>query len=446
MKVSMKILFVPLLVAVLSACSDDDHKLENIVDSARADASFSTLITALEATGLDAVLSDESRDFTVFAPTNAAFDKLDPAVLTSLLNDPAALSDILLYHVVADSNVNSTAAIAAAGTTLTTANTDDIGVALEGSNLYINGSQVIKADVAASNGVIHGIDSVLMPTIDEPASGNIAQVATAAGSFGTLLGALTATGLDTVLSDPAGRFTVFAPTDAAFAKLGDISGLSNDQLSNILLYHVIVGREVNAAAATTIAGNTIKMGNNDSLSLSLSATDFYANLSQVSSTDVDASNGIIHIIDSVLMPPAEVITPTQNIVETAQSNSDFSTLVSALQATGLDTTLADPNAQFTVFAPTNAAFDALGAGAVTALLNDLPLLESILTKHVVAGAVDSQTAFTLNGTDVTTVNGETGAISIMPDQFMVDSSQVTTFDIRTTNGIIHVIDAVIQLD
>lgn len=450
MKVSMKIIYVPLFVALLSACSDNDTKVENkaanIVESARADASFSTLVAALEATGLDAVLADESRDFTVFAPTNAAFNKLDPAVLTSLLNDPDTLSDILLYHVLADSNVNSTAAVAAAGTTLTTANTDDIAVALKGSDLFINGSQVIKPDIQTSHGVIHGIDTVLIPTTDNPASGNIAEVATAAGSFATLLSALTATGLDTVLADPTGKFTVFAPTDAAFAKLGDISGLTNDQLTDILLYHVVVGRELNSAAATAIAGNGIAMGNSDNLALSLSGTNLFANLSKVSGVDVDASNGIIHVIDSVLMPPAEAVTPTLNILETAQSNADFSTLVSALQATGLDTTLADPNAQFTVFAPTNAAFDALGAGVVAGLLNDLPQLENILSKHVVSGAVDSLTAFTLNGVDVTTVNGETVAISIMSDRLLVDNSQVTAFDIRTTNGIIHVIDAVIPLD
>jgi transforming growth factor-beta-induced protein len=450
MKVSMKILYVPLFVALLSACSDNDNTAEtradNIVESARADASFSTLITALEATGLDTVLADESREFTVFAPTNAAFEKLDPAALTSLLNDPDTLSDILLYHVVTDSNINSTAAITAAGSTLTTANTDDIGVALKGTKLYINGAQVVRPDINTSHGVIHGIDTVLIPTTDNPASGNIAEVATAAGSFGTLLNALAATGLDSVLSDPSGKFTVFAPTDAAFAKLGDISGLSNEQLTDILLYHVVVGSEVNAAAAAAIAGNTITMGNSDKLALSLSGSNLFTNLSQVSAADVDASNGIIHVIDSVLIPPAEVTTPTLNLVEMAQSSADFSTLVSALQATGLDTTLADPNAQFTVFAPTNAAFDALGAGAVAGLLGDLPQLTNILTRHVVSGSVDSRTAFTLNGTDVTTVNAATVAVSIMPDQFRVDNSAVTTFDIRTTNGIIHVIDAVITAD
>ena len=444
MKVSFKIFYVPLIAVFISACGNDDSG--NIVEAARANGSFSTLITALEATGLDDVLTDESRSFTVFAPTDAAFAKLDPAALSGLLNDPDTLTDILLYHVLTDSEVQSSVAIAAAGTTLTMANTDDVGVALRGSNLFINSAQVVNPDIDASNGIIHAIDTVLIPTVDNPTSGNIAEVATAAGTFNTLLSALATTGLDSVLTDPAGKFTVFAPTDAAFAKLGDISGLSNNELRDILLYHVITGREVNAAAATAIAGNTVEMANTDVSALSLSGSNLLINLSQVSGAEVDASNGIIHIIDTVLTPPADAVTPTLNIVETATSKPEFSTLVTALQATGLDSTLADPNSEFTVFAPTNAAFDALGAGAVQSLLANLPLLEDILTKHVVTGAVDSLTAFTLNGVDVATVNGETVAFDIMSGEFLVDNSRVTTFDIQTTNGIIHVIDAVIQLD
>ena len=442
MKFPLKLFAIPFMAIMLSACDSDD--LDNIVEEARDDGSFSTLITALEATGLDDVLANESRNFTLFAPTDAAFSKLDPADLTALLNDPDTLSDILLYHVLADTEVDSSGAIAAAGTTITTANTDDVGIAVNGINLFVNASQVVDPDIRASNGIIHAIDTVLIPSADDPASGDIAQVATAAGSFNTLLGALATTGLDSVLSDPAGKFTVFAPTDAAFAALGDISGLTVQELEDILLYHVIVGREVNASAATAIAGNTIEMGNTDDLALSLSGADLFANLSRISGADVDASNGIIHIIDTVLIPPADVTAPTQNIVETAVTNGNFTKLVAALQATGLDTTLADSNAEFTVFAPTDAAFAALGLTDMQLLA--LPTLADILTKHVVTGSVDSVTAFTLNGTDVPTVNGETVAIEIMPGGLFVDTAQVTSFDIRTTNGIIHVIDAVIQLD
>ena len=451
MKSLYKTFSVALLATTLIACSNDDDNNNsgtdsNIVEVAEANGSFTTLVAALQASGLDAVLADETRDFTVFAPTDAAF-----AALLTKMNITAAellaspnLSDILLYHVVPDLEINSTAAIAAAGTTVTTANTDDIGVALKGADLFINASRVENPDVAANNGVIHVIDAVLVPTEDDATSGTIAAEATANGNFTTLLNALAVTGLDAVLADASGKFTVFAPTDAAFAKI-DTSGLTNDQLKDILLYHVIVGAEINAAAATAIAGNTVTMENGDKMALSLSNTELFANLSGISLPNVDASNGIIHAIDTVLLPPADAATPTETIYQIASGNADFSTLVAALDATGLNNTL-NAAGDFTVFAPTNAAFDALGAGVVTALLGDLPTLEKILLKHVVSGSVDSVTAFTLNGMDVETVNGETVNIAIDSGKFTVDGAQVTTFDIVTTNGVIHVIDAVITLD
>jgi uncharacterized surface protein with fasciclin (FAS1) repeats len=452
----MKPLYQTLSAAVLAttliACSDTDPvPLDNLVETAQEDGSFTTLVAALQASGLDAVLADESQEFTVFAPTDAAFEALltDLGISAADLLASPYLSDILLYHVVPNARIDSAAAINAAGTTVTTANEDDIGIGLKGADLFINASRVEKPDIETNNGIIHVIDAVLVPTEDDATSGTIAAVATANGSFNTLVGALGATGLDAVLADANGKFTVFAPTDAAFAKI-DTSGLTNDELKDILLYHVIVGAEINAAAATAIAGNTVKMGNDDNMALSLSNTELFANLSKIALPNVDASNGIIHAVDTVLLPPAPD-TRTTNIVETAQGNPDFSTLVDALSATSdLVAELSDPNKDFTVFAPTNAAFDALEASNPGIIANLLATpdgtLRDILLKHVVTGSVDSVTAFTLNGAAVPTVNGETVEIAIDSGVFTVDGAQVTTFDIVTTNGVIHVIDAVILLD
>ncbi len=447
----IKLISLPVLIVALASCGNSNNTTAtpdpgNIAEVATTAGSFTTLLTALEATGLDTVLADESATFTVFAPTDEAFAKLGTDAINALLADTDRLRDILLYHVVSGTEINSTAAIAAAGSTLTTANTDDIGVAVQGSDLFINASRVVTPNVDANNGIIHAIDTVLIPTVDEVSSGNIAEVANLAGSFTTLLNALSTTGLDSVLSDIDGKFTVFAPTDAAFADLGDISGLSVDQLTDILLYHVVVGREINSSAAIAIAGNTLEMGSEDNLALSLSGQDLFANLSQVDAPDIDASNGIIHVVNKVLIPPTETATPTQNIVETAISAGNFTTLVTALQVTGLDATLADDTAEFTVFAPTDAAFNLLGTDTINALLADTATLSSILLKHVIAGSVDSVTAFTLNGSDVATVNTETVAVDIIDGEFFVDDSKVTIFDIQTSNGIIHVIDAVILLD
>ena len=450
----MKNLFKPLSVAVLAttliACGSNNNDPGNIVEVAEADGSFTTLVAALKQSGLDEVLADEERAFTVFAPTDAAFTAaLAQLGITAdeLLASPL-LTDILLYHVIADAEIDSTAAIAADGTTVTTANTDDVGVSLRGMDLFINAARVELPDVDANNGVIHAIDAVLLPTEDDPASGTIDLVAAANGNFTTLVAALGAANLAGVVADPNGKFTVFAPTDAAFAAIGlDATNVGTaPNLADILLYHVIQGKEVNAAAATAIAGNTVTMANTDRMALSLGGTDLFANLSKVTGANVDASNGIIHVIDTVLLPPADAATPTQTITQIAQANGNFTTLVAALQAVSLDDDLNDPSADLTVFAPTDAAFAALmlnpaNVGTVTDLVK-------ILAKHVVSGSVDSVTAFTLNGADVPTLNpdGETVKLAIDSNQFTVDGAKVTTFDIQATNGIIHIIDAVILLD
>jgi uncharacterized surface protein with fasciclin (FAS1) repeats len=262
--------------------------------------------------------------------------------------------------------------------------------------------------------------------------------------------------LYSVLADTEGKFTVFAPTDAAFEALLNDLGitaadlLASEDLSDILLYHVINGAEVNAAAATAIAGNTVVMGNDDEMALSLTGSELFANLSGISTPNVDASNGIIHVIDTVLLPPEDAETPTQTITELALGAPDFTTLVAALQTAGLDSVLNDPSGDFTVFAPTNAAFDALLAdlGITAGDLLTNPALSDILLKHVVEGSVDSITAFTLNGADVPTLNpnGETVKLEIDSGELTVGGAPVDEFDIRATNGIIHVIDAVILLD
>jgi uncharacterized surface protein with fasciclin (FAS1) repeats len=454
MKPIFKILAAAALVTTLTACDDDDDTTQtdaaddpaagNIVEVAAANGSFTTLVAALETAGLDEILADESRDFTVFAPTDEAFAKID---ITNLTNDQ--LEDILLYPVIPDAEIDSTQAAAAAGTTLTTANSDDVGIASKDAGLFINASRVETPDVDASNGVIHVIDTVLLPTTDDPASGTIPDVATTAGNFNTLLGALGATGLDVELADADGKFTVFAPTDDAFAKI-DTTGLTTEQIKDILLYHVIFDKEVNAAAATAIAGNTVVMGNMDEMALSLTGTELFANLSGISAPNVDASNGIIHVIDTVLLPPEDAGTPTQTITQLAEASTDFTILAQALQTTGLDDTLNDPSGDFTVFAPKDAAFTTLlnDLGITDAQLLASPDLTKILLKHVLAGSVDSITAFTLNGADVATLNpdGETVKLEIDSGEFTVDGAPVDEFDIRATNGIVHVIDAVITLD
>src|SRR5690606_27132762 len=273
--------------------------------------------------------------------------------------------------------------------------------------------------------------------------GTITDIVETNASFTTLSAALKATGLDAALDDDEATLTVFAPTDAAYALLGTetINALlaDTDALSNILLYHVVTSDSINSVSAVAAAGSTLEMANGDFTGLSLNDSNLFINLSMVTVVDIEADNGIIHIIDAVLIPPAAKGEPTENIVETAVNAGSFSTLVTALQAAGLDATLADEDATFTVFAPTDAAFAVLGEENIAALLADNDALKAVLLQHVVADAVISSiAAYAASGTSVATAGGNNIDVLISEGALTVGGATVTTADIYTSNGVIHV--------
>ena len=424
--------------------------LANIVDTAVAAGSFNTLVAALQATNLDTVLADESQTFTVFAPTDDAFNLLGSDTINALLKDTDTLSDILLYHVLPGNAVDAATAISLDGSSVDAANGDALNIQVRDGDLFINDSQVITADINTSNGIIHVIDAVLTPPADEAPvePGTIVDTAIAAGSFNTLVAALQATGLDNVLADPSATFTVFAPTDEAFAALGQdtIDALLNDvdTLSNILQYHVIGGTAIEAKTAIGLAGTKVTAVNNDEFALSVNDGNLFVNTSQVVATDVTASNGIIHVIDSVLIPPA-IVENHGTVVDLAVADGRFTTPVAALQATGLDSVLAAHDGVFTVFAPTDEAFAALGQATINALLNDTDTLSNILLTHVISGAtIDSVTAFSLSGGSAETASGTNVNLAIRDGSLFINNARVVQTDIKAENGIIHVLDAVIQ--
>ncbi|MFD2166869.1 fasciclin domain-containing protein [Thalassotalea euphylliae] len=408
--------------AVLIPPADMGMPTANIVDTAVGAGSFNTLVAALQATGLDAVLADESTTYTVFAPTDDAFAMLGEETIATLLENPEVLSSILLQHVVAGS-VDSVTAFTLNGMAAETASGAmvDIMINADTDMLTVGGANVVTKDIYTTNGVIHVIDAVIVGDVEVPMTGNtIVDVAVGAGSFTTLVAALQATGLDTVLADDSTDFTVFAPTDAAFAKLGDetIQALlaDPDTLSNILLYHVISGSKVMADGALAVANSMdkkVEMANGDMAALSLTGSQLFINDSAVSAADVGADNGVIHVIDSVILPPAMKGEPTQSIVDVALADENFSTLVAALTAADLVDTLADESATFTVFAPTNAAFSKIDSTVLSGLLADTDALTAVLLKHVVAAEIGSVDAYAANGAMVGTVGGDNVSVSIV---------------------------------
>ena len=426
----------------------------SIVDVAVANGSFTTLVAALEATGLDVTLSDLDSSFTVFAPTDDAFALLGDETIAALLDDTDTLTDILTYHVIG-AEIDSSAAISSAGSTVEMVNGDSTGLSLDGDNLLVNTVTVTTVDVEADNGVIHVIDAVLIPPVDKGTpTMNIVDTAVSAGDFGTLVTALQAAGLDATLADETQSFTVFAPTDAAFAMIDpdtlDLLLADTDALSDVLLQHVVSGEvssvtayTLNGLSATTASGAEIPVAINSELdTLTFGGAT-------VTTTDIYTTNGVIHVIDMVVVADVELPSPPSSIVDVAVANGSFTTLVAALQATGLDTVLDDPEATFTVFAPTDAAFGLLGQGAVSALLDDPDTLKNILLYHVIQGSeVLQDGALTVAQSDANKVemaNGAETALSLANNTLFVNKSAVSLADVMADNGVIHVVDQVITV-
>lgn len=292
----------------LTACEKEDSETptteQTIVEIAANDPQFSTLVAALKRVKLDVTLQGAG-PFTVFAPTNAAFTALGVDLAT--VSDQA-LTEILLYHVLGasvkagDIKEGQTYASTAAATGPGGA---ALSVLIEksGAGVKLNATaSVTTADIIAKNGVIHVIDKVITPL-------DVVGHAAANSNFTSLVGALgSASGdLVTVLKG-TGPFTVFAPLNSAFAAIsGTVATLNADQLSKVLTYHVVAGANVRSTALTNGQQVTTVNGEKFTVNISGSAVtlkDAKGNSASVALTDVQAKNGVIHVLSSVILPAA----------------------------------------------------------------------------------------------------------------------------------------------
>jgi uncharacterized surface protein with fasciclin (FAS1) repeats len=306
-------LAVALFVAVAPLVSAAGH--QTIVEIAVEDGRFDTLVAAVQYAGLADALS--GGEWTVFAPTDDAFAKLGlNADNIASEFTKAELTDILLYHVL-DSAVTKEEALTLLGD-VTMANGEKAGLKVYEDDLYVNDdSKVIIPNIVASNGVIHVVDTVILgpwPKTDEaemeeaataPSGGTIVDIAVNDGRFDTLVAAVQAAGLVDALS--GGEWTVFAPTDDAFAKLdlnadNIASAFTKAELTDILLYHVLTSA-VTKEEALTLLGD-VTMANGEKAGLKVYEGDLYANDdSKVIIPNVIASNGVIHVVDTVILGP-----------------------------------------------------------------------------------------------------------------------------------------------
>ncbi len=280
---------------------------------------------------------------------------------------------------------------------------------------------------------------VMSPIVAAEDAEDIPTTAMGTTVHDSLVAALSHAGLVATLSGE-GPFTVFAPTDDAFAAAGiDLTSFDTEEknatLIDILTYHVVLGQYLSTDLSD---GMTATAYNGDDLTFTVSADAVTVSGATVTSADVMASNGVIHVIDTVLMPPADLV----DIPSTAISTGIHTSLVAALTAADLVSAL-QADGPFTVFAPTDAAFTAAGIDLDSYdTAEEIATLADILTYHVVVGQylstdlTDGMTATALNGDDLT--------FTVSTDAVTVSGATVTGADVMTSNGVIHVIDAVLM--
>eukprot|EP01082_Thalassiosira_pseudonana_P008812 g7782.t1 g7782 contig26:258859-261207(+) len=437
------------IAAIVACCAIQSSSAQDqtVVDIAVGNPDFSTLVAAVTAADLVETLSGEG-PFTVLAPTNEAFDNLPEGTLDALLADIPALTEILMLHVISGTVL---AEDVTSGPVETLGGEVEAVVSADGV-VSFNGASVTTADIMASNGVIHVLDSVILPapaeteptmTVD-PVCQSIVEIAAGNPDFSTLVAAVTAADLVETLSGD-GPFTVLAPTNEAFDNLpeGTLDALLADipALTEILMLHVISGtvlaEDVTSGPVETLGGEVEAVVSADGVTIGDAG---------VTATDIMACNGVIHVLDSVILPAPAETEPTmavdpvnQSIVEIGAGNPDFSTLVAAVTAADLVETLSGEG-PFTVLAPTNEAFDNLPEGTLDALLADIPALTEILMLHVISGTVLAED---VTSGPVETLGGEVEAVVSADGVVSFNGASVTTADIMASNGVIHVLDSVI---
>ena len=404
---------------------------DNIVDLVAADPELSTLAAALTAADLLNTVRD-GRPFTVFAPTNAAFEALPAGVLDSLLlpENKGDLANILLYHVVAGSVYSNNLANGPVGMV----NGGSITVDTTGPIFEFTGGAAspVAVDIVANNGVVHKIDKVLLPSSED-----LVAVLSGDSRFSTLVTAVGAAELVEAIQGLGGA-TIFAPTNAAFEALpaGMLQLLLQPEnkalLQNVILYHTLVANYYAAGLQTnvypTLAGAELPI----MVDTNGVTVDFGP---MVSEANILASNGVIHAIDGVILPPL-------NMADTLKQDGRYTTLVAALEATGLFATL-NTAGPFTLLAPTDTAFAKLPAGTLETLLAEegLTTLTNILLAHVIDGRRDAGELLTA---PFDTLQGKTINLHWVGDHLMIgDEAVVTKSDFPVWNGTIHTIDTVL---
>jgi len=443
---------------------------KSIVEIASETPSLSILVEAL--TMFPSLVTALSGDgsYTVFAPTNDAFVALLGVTgQTGLSNIPESVIERLLkYHVIAGASLMSTDLSDGQMAATLLGENDKVTVDINGSSVKINGANVTLANVEASNGIVHIVDAVLVPELEASIVNTIVEPAYFNKNFSILTSAVVTADLLATLTNPSANLTLFAPDNAAFEAAGitSLEGLTADDLTPILTYHVI-GSEVfgdglpaTGSAVTTLGGD-FYLSINDNGAFINGTTKVTAATLEDGALDYD--NGVVHLIDRTLVPASKNIVEIAVAASQVTEGAEFGQLVAALSAVENDESATDlitvlsGTGPFTVFAPTDAAFEALydlaGVADFNALVAAVGIatVEAVLKYHVVGARVFSTDLPNLSSNVVTTLGGNItlnlGTLTITDTDAALglgtaDAGIVST-DIMGTNGVIHVINNVL---
>lgn len=489
-----KIGFLSMIMALLfTACTEEESpygpktQAPSIGEIALDTENLSTLVAALvqadgdEPAGLVKAVTNGKGPFTVFAPTNQAFqeflanfDGYDTLEDFDSAEKRAILKEVLQYHII--NSVEALSTDLTQGQEITTRQGETVVINISGGIAIQDktgeSANVVAPDIQTRNGVVHMIDKVLLPdAVINGVRQDLVDLVIATESLSNLEAAVIKTGLvDTLRS--TGPFTVFAPTDDAFVALLNLMGDDYNSiddfdteaeinlLRDILLYHVIPAEVLSPSltegpVSTALADNAINViPSGDSFVIG-DATQAVAN---ITGADILALNGVAHTINKVLLPQSAVDFVTsitlKNVFETLASQNQYSLLTDALAHVedGL-VELLSGEGSFTIFAPTNDAIRTFfgtipDCGALSDFDTDAEkaFLATVLKYHVFVPA--TQAGEFANGEEITTAQGETFSVNVgdgvsIDDATLIDAN-VTQADIIATNGVIHRIDKVLQ--
>ncbi len=455
-KLTKKFPFLFLVMVLISSsllvsCDDDDDDNNineptlTIVEIAAGAPDYSTLVSILslpELSDLLSAASDSNSELTVFAPNNTAFGNLLTALGKSSVSElPISLvREIIEYHIVGAKVLSTELTNGPVNTLLTN---EFVTVDLT-SGVKINSSNVIAADLEATNGVIHGIDAVLLPSFVTSALGSISETFMFDNDYTILTEALRTANLLNTVSTTQG-LTLFAPSNDAFVAAGitSLDGLDAAALSPILLYHVLGAKVLSTELPADGVATTLSDNQNIYLGY-LTNSVLINGLTQVTEVDIEKSNGVVHKINRTLVPPAPTVIDIAVALSQAE-NPEFTVLVSLLTSPAYSeiTQAIIDSDNITVFAPTDAAFNEISATIATlteAQISDVLLYHAVGARVFSTGLSDGQVVSMLNSQDIT-VNIGTDGVSLTDTT--AEAANVVEVNIQGSNGVIHVIDKVL---